>query len=375
MNETNNTNGGPGTEAKAPHVIDFKGTAIAQGLWAIEVDELQRVGNAAYQLGRSERDAEAKRVQAANEALSARVEQLREALEASHQLLRTKAPSEGEVAQLREALKLASQDQASVATALRCEPGERVEDTVRAVAGILRKTCAVLGIHDEDATDIPGMVSKLCSLRAEVVKAFGEGADEHFGVVHARRIDDEVERATRRIDAARLRAVADLDFERSDFAARRNRVIAETEVRVRKACADQINAAQACIDRATKEHEAERVELNARIAEVEKQRDGSREAHNGTLAVQTKTVEALRNCREKLAKEREAMRVLVFNLRTITLANREEGTLAAVQRVVAERDAALRATQLRSVDIFGRDGIRIGDIVCTMPAGTFSVGP
>ena len=337
MNETNNTNGGPGTEAKAPHVLDFNGTEIRPGLWAIEADELQRVGNTAYQAGRMERA--------------------------------------GEVDQLREALKTASQDQASVAAALRCEPGERVEDTVRAVAGILRKTCAVLGIHDEDATDIPGMVSKLCALRSEVVKAFGEGADEHFGVVHARRIDDEVERATRRIDAARLRAVADLDFERSDFAARRNRVIAETEVRVRKACADQINAAQACIDRATKEHEAERVELNARIAEVEKQRDGSREAHNGTLAVQTKTVEALRNCREKLAKEREAMRVLVFNLRTITLANREEGTLAAVQRVVAERDAALRATQLRSVDIFGRDGIRIGDIVCTMPAGTFSVGP
>ena len=341
MNETNNTNGGPGTEAKAPHVLDFNGTEIRPGLWAIEADELQRVGNTAYQAGRMERA--------------------------------------GEVDQLREALKTASQDQASVAAALRCEPGERVEDTVRAVAGILRKTCAVLGIHDEDATDIPGMVSKLCSLRAEVVKAFGEGADEHFGVVHARRIDDEVERATRRIDAARLRAVADLDFERSDFAARRNRVIAETEVRVRKACADQINAAQACIDRATKEHEAERVELNARIAEVEKQRDGSREAHNGTLAVQTKTVEALRNCREKLAKEREAMRVLVFNLRTITLANHDEATLDAVQRVVAERDdavgrAALRAIPLRSVDIFGRDGIKIGDIVC-MPDGTFAVGP
>lgn len=411
MNETeNNTSGGPGNEAKTPHVLDFNGVEIHPDLYAVKADELQRIGNAAYQAGRSERDAEAKRVQAANEALSGRVEQLREALEASHQremqvagLLGCAPPDAprqvrelqgfakrngGEVAMLRSALETASQQQACVAAALGSKPGEDVAAKAYAVAGILRKTCDVLRLDHGAAEDLPGAAERLDRVINSAVRRLGFAATTYDG------------------------------FEKA-FAERIDRVRDETETRTRKACADQVNAAQAMIDGATREHEAERSKLLARITEVEKQRDESREAHAKTelrlkdyrdrsnrqwatlceigalasqkdnetfpeavrrvVAEKANAVETLRDCRAKLEEEREAMQVLLSILRTVTLAAREEDTLDAVKRVVAERDEAVgreatRAIPLRTLDVF-RDGIKIGDIVCRMPNSTFAVGP
>jgi hypothetical protein len=171
----NNTNGGPGNEAKGPRPLDFNGTEIRPGLWAIEDDELQRIGNAAYQAGRGER--------------------------------------EGEVAQLREALELASQQQAKIAAVLGLEPGEDVLAEVQGVAEILRKSCAALGIYAEHAADLPseiGSLRSLSSLRDDVVKALGFGAVDNFSLFFGRAINAEVDDATRRIDAARLRAVANV---------------------------------------------------------------------------------------------------------------------------------------------------------------------
>lgn len=353
MTETeNNTNGGPGNEAKTPHVVDFNGTEIRPGLWAVEGDELNRIGNAAYQAGRGERDASAsyalgyeagrvagrgdsdnelKRMRAALVASSTRVEDLRAALETTHQremkvagmlgcapadvpqcigtLLRTKSPRESEVTQLREALELASQQQAKLAAALGTEPGEDVLAEVQGVAEILRKSCAALGIHAEHAADLPSEIEKLsgaeCDLRAmanwlhiegdlrpavrvkvadlialrnQVVKGLGADAEEHFALVFNRYIDDEVEKRAGRIDAARLRAVAELSRRDEEHAAALKSAVEAAEIRTRKACADQVNAAQACIDRATKEHEEERVKLHARIAKAERDLDESRSA-------------------------------------------------------------------------------------------------
>jgi hypothetical protein len=137
-----------------------------------------------------------------------------------------------------------------------------------------------LQVAPDDESAIRRSVSDLIALRSEVVKAFGLDVVAGFAPALARRISAEVETATCRIDAARLRAVSALDLERSENEARRQIAVAEAETRTRKACADQINAAQASIDGATREHEAERSYLLARITEVERERDESREAHH-----------------------------------------------------------------------------------------------
>jgi hypothetical protein len=294
----NNTNGGPGNEAKGPRPLDFNGTEIRPGLWAIEDDELQRIGNAAYQAGRGER--------------------------------------EGEVAQLREALELASQQQAKIAAVLGLEPGEDVLAEVQGVAEILRKSCAALGIYAEHAADLPseiGSLRSLSSLRDDVVKALGFGAVDNFSLFFGRAINAEVDDATRRIDAARLRAVEALKQQDAEHGEAILKAVEAAEIRTRKACADQINAAQAMIDRATKEHEEERVKLHARIAKAERDLDESRSAHAATL-------DSLRQT------ERNSLRAAV-RLREILGAEEGEQTHAAAERIVRDRnesrDAAAKA--------------------------------
>lgn len=334
MNETeNNTRGGPGTEAKAPHVLDFNGTEIRPGLWAVDDAELQRIGNAAYQAGRAEREGEVDHFRTALEASSARVEELRAALETAHQremkvagmlgcapadvaerigkmLFAYERPREAGIAQLREALDLAAQQQTKIAAALGLESGE----------------------------DVLAEVANLYALANEVVKHLGFGAEQHFALALNRYVDDEVEKARRRLPHEEI-----------------VRAVEAAETRTRKACADQLNAAQAMIDRATKEHEEERAKLYARIADVEKQRDESREAHDRTLARVTEleneeirrqhaeTIASLRRARGYLKESDERWARFALNVRAILGAHDAEETLDAARRVVSERDAATKA--------------------------------
>ena len=67
---------------------------------------------------------------------------------------------------------------------------------------------AVLGL--EQGEDELAALSELASLRAEVVKSLGFGAEQNFARALNRHVDEEVERRAGRIDAARLRTTADL---------------------------------------------------------------------------------------------------------------------------------------------------------------------
>lgn len=130
-----------------------------------------------------------------NVALSARVEELRASLETVHQREMRIAGMLGcgladlpeHVSALRSALDIASQQRAQIAAALGFDPGE----------------------------DVFAAVSELGSLRAEVIKRLGFGAEQSFTLALSRYVDNEVERRAGRIDAARLRAVAELSAVRA----------------------------------------------------------------------------------------------------------------------------------------------------------------
>lgn len=90
---------------------------------------------------------------------------------------------------VREALDIASQWQTKIAAALGFDPGE----------------------------DLFAAVSELGSLRAEVIKSLGFGAEQRFALALNRYVDDEVEKRAGRIDAARLRAVAELKLVQAEM--------------------------------------------------------------------------------------------------------------------------------------------------------------